>query len=828
MRTHRVLLAAAVAAGAGLTPAAAQAETPGGIYYVNSGVQSCSDSGPGTASQPFCTIQKAADIVQPGQTVRIGGGNAAPYGSMRLTRSGTPAAPIRFERLDTSQYSVSFRNGNEVSLAPGLHDVRISGLAVSLAYNEPAQTLRLAGTSSIHFDSGKINAALDLTGASKVTVSRTEITNPVKAGAGASDITLSTNLMTSMWQSTQPIILVDGAQNTTITSNTISRNHAGIAVKGSAANTRITNNYFPPKYPYSPVQVPYDLTKPSIEVESDSTAGTKASYSAFGTVSNPPTLYRWAGTNYPTVTAFQAATGQGTADLTENSPADRDRSQSALPAELIDSADSGAPGQLGTDVLGGKRVQYPGKAGQAPYHDRGAYERRPQLSVSGGQIGYNGSADGMTALWKDVHYDLAWPATRLVVTYTWGDGTSTVRNIDLPAGNGPFSGQLSPETHRYQRPDAYRPTVEVKLADHPEVSGGTSGLFSAPALDLYLRPAIKKDGGQARADFNGDGYDDVALLEETSFAFRFRLLQGGAGGFAPDQVTWTGPSQWHSRIRHLTAGDFNGDGRAELGIFFQQLTGYVAFYTLTFDTAKGTFGEAVLRWEAPNWGVDTRHVSAGDFNGDGRTDLAMFYQYSTTDVGLFTLQGNADGSLGGLRSQLRAPFWGGGTTFMAAGDYTGDGRADLAMFYEYTSSTVAVFTMTANASGELGGLVTPWGSEQWGPGTLFVQAGDFTGDKKADLALFYDYGNGAAASFSLTSGTNPVSTLETLASWPQWGWDTAFLTAGRYTAKDGRSELGLVYNYGSGNVTLWGLTPGNTTPVARWSTHDMSILRSGI
>jgi hypothetical protein len=48
----------------------------------------------GTQAQPFCTLQAAADVVVPGQTVRIAGGS---YNQeVDLTRSGTASAPITF------------------------------------------------------------------------------------------------------------------------------------------------------------------------------------------------------------------------------------------------------------------------------------------------------------------------------------------------------------------------------------------------------------------------------------------------------------------------------------------------------------------------------------------------------------------------------------------------------------------------------------------------------------------------------------------------------------------------------------------------------------
>ena len=71
---------------------AASASSPPTIYVGNQ--LACSATGGGTATQPFCTLQQAADVVGAGQTVEvIGGGTYAPFS---LADSGAPTQPITF------------------------------------------------------------------------------------------------------------------------------------------------------------------------------------------------------------------------------------------------------------------------------------------------------------------------------------------------------------------------------------------------------------------------------------------------------------------------------------------------------------------------------------------------------------------------------------------------------------------------------------------------------------------------------------------------------------------------------------------------------------
>jgi hypothetical protein len=98
----------------------------------------------------------------------------------------------------------------------------------------------------------------------------------------------------------------------------------------------------------------------------------------------------------------------------------------------------------------------------------------------------------------------------------------------------------------------------------------------------------------ATGDFNGDGFDDLAIgtpsegLEEAGVvnAGMVNVLYGSAGGLqadAPDDQVWTqdspgvqDQSETEDRLGHaLSAGDYNGDGFADLamGVPFEDLSG---------------------------------------------------------------------------------------------------------------------------------------------------------------------------------------------------------------------------------------------------------------
>jgi hypothetical protein len=113
------------------------------------------------------------------------------------------------------------------------------------------------------------------------------------------------------------------------------------------------------------------------------------------------------------------------------------------------------------------------------------------------------------------------------------------------------------------------------------------------------------------ADFNGDGRPDVATINGTSSDVSVFLRQPG-GGFAQEAgspvAVGSGPSG-------ATVGDFNGDGRLDLAV-----SNFVGQSVSVLLRQPGA-GFA-LEGGAITLGAATA-VAAGDFNTDGRLDLAV-------------------------------------------------------------------------------------------------------------------------------------------------------------------------------------------------------------
>lgn len=109
----------------------------------------------------------------------------------------------------------------------------------------------------------------------------------------------------------------------------------------------------------------------------------------------------------------------------------------------------------------------------------------------------------------------------------------------------------------------------------------------------------------------------------------------------------------------IAVGDFNGDGIPDLAVS-NNASGYAV--TILLGNGDGTF-KAGASLPVPQWSVTPQGIVAMDFNGDGKTDLAVTSanNYSPSSYVVTILLGNGDGTFtqGRLTTQAKAtnPLW---------------------------------------------------------------------------------------------------------------------------------------------------------------------------
>src|SRR5438445_205625 len=166
-------------------------------------------------------------------------------------------------------------------------------------------------------------------------------------------------------------------------------------------------------------------------------------------------------------------------------------------------------------------------------------------------------------------------------------------------------------------------------------------------------------------------------------------------------------------------------------------------------------------------------IAVGDFNGDGKLDLAVV---NFGDWNVYVLLSNGDGTFQAARSVYFAS--GGGFPWsIAKGDFNGDGKLDLVVS-NYGDNSLSVLL------GNGDGTFRPAPSLTVGYGPAGVVVGDFNGDGKLDLAVANLNDN--TLSVLLGNGDGTFQTPQTFAS-P--GMTHPYFVAVSDFNRDGKQDL---------------------------------------
>ncbi len=274
------------------------------------------------------------------------------------------------------------------------------------------------------------------------------------------------------------------------------------------------------------------------------------------------------------------------------------------------------------------------------------------------------------------------------------------------------------------------------------VAGDGGEVLIFPARDgAFGAPVTTSVGGRTLAlaarDLNGDARPDLAVVDNETNRVAV-LLATGPNQFGPTQLypVAEGPGG-------ITTGDFNADGRVDLAV---SAIGPPGRASVLLQQPNGSFGTArstVLEGEETPLGI-----AAVDANCDGRDDLVIANQATNT---VSVLRSNGDGTFAIVQTLAEAQV-GQGPIGIAVADFTRDGVGDFAVSNSVvpgSQPSVRVFR------GVCDGGFTLLAALRAGDLVSALVARDFTGDQIVDLGLVNQTSN-ALRVFRGTGNPSPA------------------------------------------------------------------------
>ncbi len=232
-------------------------------------------------------------------------------------------------------------------------------------------------------------------------------------------------------------------------------------------------------------------------------------------------------------------------------------------------------------------------------------------------------------------------------------------------------------------------------------------------------------------DFTGDGRDDIAGFRDMgNNSSRIEVFMSSSEGkFKPDGhgKKWWEANNYDANqfTGRLVAGDFTGNGRDDIA-GYRDMGNNSSRIEVFMSSSEGKFkpdGHGKKWWEANNYDANqfTGRLVAGDFTNNGRYDIAGFRDMGNNSSRIEVFMSSSEGK---FKPDGHGKKWWEANNYdanqftgrLVAGDFTNDGRCDIAGFRDMgnNSSRIEIFMSSSEGKFKPDGHGKTWWESELG------------------------------------------------------------------------------------------------------------------
>ncbi len=253
-------------------------------------------------------------------------------------------------------------------------------------------------------------------------------------------------------------------------------------------------------------------------------------------------------------------------------------------------------------------------------------------------------------------------------------------------------------------------------------------------------------------DVNGDGIGDGIVLYDLGKSRARLYVFLSDGSKAVEKTAWTSkPGAFSWPRARLTVGDVNGDGRDDVIALYDRGHSSAALYRFV---SHGTKFVLSTGWSARRgtFSCARAQLAAGDVTGDGRDDALVLYRSTSASSRLYVFAAKAS-------KFVKKTFWQGayvaGHAQLAAGDVDSDGACDAICLFRKPDKSGRLDVFLSSKKAFAG--PTAWYDGAAGPlpaTNCRFAAGDVTGDGRADVVIAQSTGDTTSSVTTCVSGAS--------------------------------------------------------------------------